>query len=459
MVNIYKFFKGFFILCLVLLFFEAILFTVSFFGKGSYLRVSRVGDIDGSIQRILCLGDSFTYGLGAEKEYSYPTQLERLLNDNNSGREFKVFYYGIDGLSSSIIANTLSDNINKYRPDILIILAGCNDHWALYQSNLSKVLKGEKINDSLLRAKIFLYRFRAFRLIQLVFNEMADKIQDTKRDKSGTIKFTNITDENLNRALIEYNYKKIIQVVNSSNPGIRLFFQTYPVGVEHINKFIKTVALDYKIPIIEQDVIFSKLNEIKPFVASDGWHLNAKGYNLMAKNIYKKFLEEGIIDKRLTRDIIIPGIKEIDEIIRLDRNTWEYDLEKIAKHPEKIISQRENGWYLGANNMVDLPELKLTPGKYILQIKAKGTAAEGVYPLIGFYYKTKGMNEKSEMNELNKVYVDSEWKDYLSKEFMLNNEVNITLCISFENDACIIKNGVVNDRNLYIGKIILKAII
>lgn len=455
----YKILKYIFLFCLILLIVELSLTAASQLGRRSYLRTSKEIDIDSSAKRILCLGDSLTYGLGADNEYSYPVQLEKLLNLNNPERKFKVFYRGINGLSSSIIANNLSDYIKRYKPDILIILAGCNDHWAFHQSNLSKILKGDRINDRLLRTKIFLYKFRTFRLMQLVFNEIVGKIWDAgKKDELGTMKFSNITDENLHQELIEYNYKKIIQVVKSFSPKIKLFFQAYPTGPERINKFIKAVALNYKIPILEQDINFSKLGGIEPFVACDRWHLNARGYNLMAKNIYNEFLKEGIIAKRLIEDIEIPERKEINEIIRINENTWEYDLKKIADHPEKIISKQEYGWYLGANNMVDLPKIELLPGKYTLQIGAQGTPVEGVYPLVGFYYKIKGMDGKSTRNELNKIYVDDNWKDYFSKEVTLNSVQNVTFCISFENDAYVIKDGIVSDRNLYVSKIILNAL-
>lgn len=46
---------------------------------------------------ILCVGDSFTVGLGAAYEYSYPRQLEEMLNIDYLKRRFIVFNGGVLG--------------------------------------------------------------------------------------------------------------------------------------------------------------------------------------------------------------------------------------------------------------------------------------------------------------------------------------------------------------------------
>ncbi len=72
--------------------------------------------------RIMCVGESTT-GLGGA--YSYPSQLERILN----GRNFAIKFSVINAASSntSTILYELEENLNRYKPDMVITMMGIND--------------------------------------------------------------------------------------------------------------------------------------------------------------------------------------------------------------------------------------------------------------------------------------------------------------------------------------------
>ncbi|MBI4845940.1 MAG: hypothetical protein HY810_05655 [Candidatus Omnitrophica bacterium] len=78
--------------------------------------------------RILCLGDSFTYGIGVAKEESYPGQLQEILNKLNTKTNYTVINKGFPGINSSLLLSDFEKNLNETSPDIVIILIGCNDH-------------------------------------------------------------------------------------------------------------------------------------------------------------------------------------------------------------------------------------------------------------------------------------------------------------------------------------------
>ena len=103
--------------------------------------------------RILCLGDSYTFGEGAAKGYSYPEQLQALL-DNNVSKKFKVFNGGVPGSNSSQLFNNLEANIKKYNPDIIIIMTGANNDSNFHQSNYFLF-----VDNSM---KTYLYRIDSF---------------------------------------------------------------------------------------------------------------------------------------------------------------------------------------------------------------------------------------------------------------------------------------------------------
>lgn len=91
-----------------------------------------------STRRILCVGDSFTFGWGAAPGKSYPDHLARKLADAATGYEWEVRNIGIPAQNSSQVLNRLQNNIDTYKPDILVVLTGNNnDEGNLADSNVT----------------------------------------------------------------------------------------------------------------------------------------------------------------------------------------------------------------------------------------------------------------------------------------------------------------------------------
>lgn len=116
---------------------------------------------------ILCLGDSYTFGIGAAYQYSYPRQLERILNERFSGSSYEVYNLGIPGSNSSQLVNNMQDNVDKYDPDILIVMTGRNDTWNL--TDATSVLVSSKIDLALTRLKIY-------KLIKIIMINLREKV-------------------------------------------------------------------------------------------------------------------------------------------------------------------------------------------------------------------------------------------------------------------------------------------
>ncbi|MCK5393225.1 MAG: hypothetical protein KAJ14_08405, partial [Candidatus Omnitrophica bacterium] len=76
---------------------------------------------------ILCLGDSFTFGIGAKKDHDYPRHLKNMLKKNKLDLEFKVINAGIGGQNSSEVLYSLDSNLKKYNPNLIVLLIGMND--------------------------------------------------------------------------------------------------------------------------------------------------------------------------------------------------------------------------------------------------------------------------------------------------------------------------------------------
>lgn len=80
-------------------------------------------------QTVLCLGDSFTHGMGASAPAkSYPQQLEHLLQQHDPG--WRVVNRGWLGRNSRDVLTVLEESLAALRPQVVCILVGINDAWS-----------------------------------------------------------------------------------------------------------------------------------------------------------------------------------------------------------------------------------------------------------------------------------------------------------------------------------------
>jgi hypothetical protein len=76
------------------------------------------------VYKSMCLGESTT-ALGGE--FSFPRQLEALLNQRNAGIKFGVVNAGAPAIDSSGILSLLEVNLNRYKPQLVVCMMGIND--------------------------------------------------------------------------------------------------------------------------------------------------------------------------------------------------------------------------------------------------------------------------------------------------------------------------------------------
>ncbi len=125
---------------------------------------------------IVCIGDSFTMGVGAASGEDYPSQLEKILNLTNKKLRFRVINSGIPGCTTSMALNSLEGIILKYRPNMIIIMLGCNDTWNYTDLNLSSI-QGESIPLSI-KINALLFRFKTYKLLRIIAVNLKYKINE-----------------------------------------------------------------------------------------------------------------------------------------------------------------------------------------------------------------------------------------------------------------------------------------
>jgi len=70
-------------------------------------------------KRIICLGDSFTYGFGVDDSQTYPVYLEQIANEN--GNNIQVINFGCNGYTILHETKFLKNYGLQYKPDYVLI--------------------------------------------------------------------------------------------------------------------------------------------------------------------------------------------------------------------------------------------------------------------------------------------------------------------------------------------------
>jgi hypothetical protein len=122
-------------------------------------------------RRIVCLGDSNTYGVHLPASESYPAQLQALL-DREPGQPWRVVNLGYPGQNSAQVRWHLADNIAAYEPDLLVVWIGINDCWSLALSHLWELPDREEPPGGLAG---LLWKSRALKLARIGAAKLADR--------------------------------------------------------------------------------------------------------------------------------------------------------------------------------------------------------------------------------------------------------------------------------------------
>ncbi|OGS13877.1 MAG: hypothetical protein A2234_03400 [Elusimicrobia bacterium RIFOXYA2_FULL_58_8] len=107
--------------------------------------------------KVLCLGDSFTVGLGAPPDKSYPSRLQSAFNAKQPGVPVTVVNGGVVTQNSSQLLSELQANLDAVRPDAVVVITGLANSWNLQGFKLSagRAGWGGKIRQYLAQSSVF----------------------------------------------------------------------------------------------------------------------------------------------------------------------------------------------------------------------------------------------------------------------------------------------------------------
>lgn len=231
--------------------------------------------------KILCLGDSSTYGSGVKIQYSYPYQLSELLNKQSS--QFEVSVISTGGTNSSEFANRYEKFLKTDQYDLVIFQAGINDVHRLQECNIP-----------LYTQHPFWAWLAGSRLFNLVKTYLIDRegFSNEIDKKYGLGSFLFLDSSSLHD-LYRRNLNKIADV--SRKNGVILWVQDYHTpGWHRPENVLYKVYKEQDLEVIHQKEIFDYAHGIR-MRGHDGWHPNCYGYFVIARLVYNNMVDHGMI--------------------------------------------------------------------------------------------------------------------------------------------------------------------
>lgn len=190
---------------------------------------------------IMCIGDSFVYGLGAPREKSFPAQLNEIIRVRQPASKVRVINTGTPGENSFQIFRRFRHDVGRVKPDLVVFLGGMIDHSVFYgYHSFNNSAKSSKMFDALERVRIL-------KFIRLVLTNVharrSGKDSGTALIGSGDFVVGNFPDDGLNA------------VRGVSQPLIRDVFQKYRVydgGDMVVERVVRAANELIAIPNLEQ---------------------------------------------------------------------------------------------------------------------------------------------------------------------------------------------------------------
>jgi len=236
---------------------------------------------DKGVKRIFALGDSWTFGCGVELPYTWPKQLENILE--KKGMKAEVINTGLNGYSTRIYYRILKKFYPLYHPDIVVVMACSNDPGG-DMSDVRKIYPMIASNDSWLK-KFLKKHSHLAKNLWFVYQEYFPKKYSyfytrniIKKDKA---------DAELSRAYALY-WESLIKIKQFCREnGISLVVTAVPDDNSYFFEYTEKLCLEEGIDYISQE---SLLGEDGIKGVNSAGHYSPKGYNLLANNIAEYLL-------------------------------------------------------------------------------------------------------------------------------------------------------------------------
>ncbi len=271
----------------------------------------------------ICLGDSMTYGLGADREHSYPIQMPEFWKYRYPNIPIKVYNIGIAGYSTSNSMNRLARffvETPDAKPDFALILLGINNRWNLqgatfwdWEKDAKKDNYAEYLASKLQLGKVFnMAAENEAALIEKARNTTGVKYNHMLYKQGWDMFFESFDDELLIR-WIDRDMDRIVKMLREHD--IQPVFLPYHFPVlPQLNDLIREIAQKHSALLLDIEKPAAYYESRKMF-AVDDYHLNTEGYRDLAARVVQEFYDrydtdalQAIIEKKKARaDAVVAG--------------------------------------------------------------------------------------------------------------------------------------------------------
>ena len=248
----------------------------------------RIYSKDKDIFRILCLGDSSTFGVGVPSSQTYSSFLENALNEkfSSSGRRFEVINGGVNGYASAQGLGLYKYKGIRYHPDMVTFYFGINDPIKRFYQDDDKIMRVNVPvairnieNNYLLRIS----SYRLFRKIVLTLHQNTNKVDRPNIPRVSLNSFKNNIIELNNMCRI--NNTLLVLIL----PPLCIKKRPNWPRAKDIIPYIETlkeISREYSIPLIEINEMSYGSGAIAEGLFQDIIHPNREGHKRIMEKLY-----------------------------------------------------------------------------------------------------------------------------------------------------------------------------
>jgi lysophospholipase L1-like esterase len=267
--------------------------------------------IRGDFTKIVCLGDTLTFG-SAEENACYPHSLQIEFMKDCPGKPVEVINGGVNGHTTYSILLRLK-RIMRYRPDLVVVLAGWDD---LYSEDITRYHDNRQPFSSywhidlqknirfhvwsLLKETLGVSNNKPFSLsytpdefVPFNFEYNLSKIIDRIRQCSAEVVLVTppklVPDDLL--LVSSKDREKIILPDFIEEGDLESFLKVY----QSYDSIIRTLASEKNVPLIDVKKAVEELETPRELLFEDTGNLSAEGYNFLGRIIAGGLKEEGLL--------------------------------------------------------------------------------------------------------------------------------------------------------------------
>ena len=252
--------------------------------------------------RIATLGCSCTQACSDTTD-SYPSLMEKLLRVRTK-KQVEVLNAGVGSYSSYQGLQRLKYAVTPYRPDIVTIYFGWNEHWMAYMPDHEIKLQPRWV----VRLLNFAERFRTYKFLNSLSDKLASRWTQQKGERLLGLR---VPPENYSQNLTaiisharSHQMFPVLITAPSDETQLKPFYN-FPFPKEKLaaihrdyNEIVRQVGAQQNVPVIDLEKIIRQLMSHKdmPKIFSDGIHFTPFGCKLVAQVLSQQLIDAGIVN-------------------------------------------------------------------------------------------------------------------------------------------------------------------